>query len=155
MATCSWATGVNGDWNVASNWAQGGVPNNPTADAIIDAPTATTYAVAIGPNAVDTVNSLSLNPVTNLAGSNRAPYNAAELVIYGTLAFAPGSPGTLGGSLQSFVEMANGSEIINPGTLNAFIQGQRNVLLTDTNGFYITNWLQSLSGNVIVDTKSI
>ena len=160
MATYSWAAPISGDWNTAANWSPAAVPNA-TTDVSIDNPTTATYQVTIAAGENQTVNSLTMNAVNDLAGSNRdnagnpnSPYTASELQINGTLTFAPGSPGLLGGSLQTFVTVNSGT-IINPGTLNGFIQATGNVLLTGTNGLYITNWLQSLSAVVTVDTKSI
>jgi hypothetical protein len=154
MANFSWATGVNGEWSTAADWTPALVPNDPAADVTIDAPTATSYQVTIGAGELETVHSLTMNAVNNLLGSNRSPYNAAVLEIDGTLAFGAGSPGLLAGSLQTFL-LLNGGTIINPGTINGFIQGQGNVLLTGTNGFYVTNWLQSLAAVITVDVKSI
>jgi len=153
MAVSSWTTGVSGGWNVATGWTPAAVPLA-TSDVVIDAPTASSYIVTIAAGETETVQSLSMNAVNNLIGSNKTPYNAAELVLNGTLAFAPGSPGALGGSLQTFISMNNGV-MINPGTINGFIQAQGNVLFTGTNGFYVTNWLQALGSTVTVDTKSI
>ena len=102
-----------------------------------------------------TVDSLTMNGSTNLLGTNDPlGYFAAELEIDGTLAFAPGSAGGLDGSLQTFVVM-HGGTIVNGGTLNGFIQADGNVLITGTNGLYITNDLQALAGTVTIDTKSI
>jgi hypothetical protein len=155
MVAFSWKSGVSGDWNTASNWTPAVVPNDPLADVTIDAPpTATSYIVTIGTGESQTVRSLTVNGVTNLAGTNISPYSAARLDINGTLNFAPGSPGDLRGSLQTYITMANGT-IVNPGTIDGFIQGQGNVLMTGTNGFYITNWMQALSSYITVDTKSI
>ena len=154
MATYSWAAPNSGDWNSAANWTPAAVPNAATADVTIDNPTIAPYLVTIAAGENETVNSLTINAVNGRAGSNRSPYTAAEMNLSGTLTFGAGSAGVLGGSLQTYIAMINGT-IINPGTLNGFIQGEGNVLLTGTNGFYITNWLQSLAGVVTVDTKSI
>jgi hypothetical protein len=154
MVAYSWKSGVSGDWNTASNWTPAVVPNDPLADVTIDAPTAASYIVTIGTGTSETVHSLTMNGVNNLIGSNTSPYNAGQLDINGTLAFAAGSPGDLRGSLQNYITMTNGT-IVNPGTIDGFVQAQGNVLLTGTNGLYITNWLQALSGYVTIDTKSI
>ena len=154
MANFSWAAPVSGDWNTAANWAPAAAPNDAAAVVTIDAPATTAYTVTIAAGVTDTVNSLSMNAANNLAGSNVAPYRAAQLDINGTLAFGAGSAGNLAGSLQTFIVMANGT-MINPGTVNGFIQGLGNVLITGTNGFYVTNWLQSLAAVVTVDVKSI
>jgi hypothetical protein len=154
MAGFSWATPVSGDWSSAGLWTPALVPNDAAADVTIDNPTLAPYLVSIAAGEVETVNSLSMNDNFGRAGSNSRPYNAAELNISGTLNFAPGSAGAINGSLQTAIFMINGT-IDNPGTLNGFIQGSGNVLLTGTNGLYITNWLQSLSGIVTIDTKSI
>ncbi|HYZ24912.1 MAG TPA: hypothetical protein VE690_22440 [Rhodopila sp.] len=154
MATFSWAAPISGDWITAANWSPASVPNDPTAVVTIDNPTLAAYTVTIAPGEFWTVNSLSMNAVNNLAGSNKDPYTAAVLNIDGTLNFGTGSAGNLSGSLQTAVFMNNGT-ILNPGTIDAFVQGQGNVLLTGTNGLYITNWLQALSGVTTVDTKSI
>nr|WP_294528259.1 hypothetical protein [uncultured Rhodopila sp.] len=154
MASYSWKSSVGGDWNTATNWTPAGVPNDAAADVTIDAPTTALYTVTIAAGESETVHSLTMNGVNNLAGSNISPYTAAQLSINGTLTFAPGSTGTLGGSVQNYIIM-NGGTIVNPGTLNGFIQARGNVLMTGTNGFYITNWLQSLGGIVTVDVSSI
>ena len=154
MASYIWATGVNGDWNTAADWSPASVPNDPTAIVTIDAPTTASYKVTIAAGELETVDGLAMNTTNNLAGSNQAPYNAAELEIDGTLNFGAGSAGGLGGSLQTYVVM-NGGTMINPGTIDAFVQAEGNVLLTGTNGLYITNWLQSQGGVVTIDTKSI
>ncbi len=77
------------------------------------------------------------------------------LEIDGTLAFAPGSDGAIDGPLQNII-FINGGTIINPGTINAFIAASGNVLLTGTNGLYVTNWLQTTGGGTVtIDTSSI
>jgi hypothetical protein len=154
MASYTWAAPVSGDWNTAADWSPPSVPNDPTADVTIDNPTTAAYTVTIAAGENETVGSLSMNAANDLAGSNKTPYTAAALSIAGTLTFGAGSSGSLGGSLQTYVQMINGT-IVNPGTINGFVQGEGNVLLTGTNGLYITNWLQSLAGIVTIDTKSI
>ena len=69
---------------------------------------------------------------------------AAQLELDGTLAFAPGSAGSLSGSLQTiiFTDGGDNAEILNGGTLNAFIQSSGSLLMTGTNGIYITNAVQ-------------
>ena len=158
MATFSWAAGKSGDWNAIANWTPNLVPNDAAADVIIDAlPTSGAYTVTIAAGASEVVNSLTMNATTNLTGSNATPYNAAQLELDGTLTFAPGSPGLLGGSLQTIIHTSFGSSasIVNVGTINGFIQVEGSLLVTGTNGFYVTNWLQALAGTVTVDTKSI
>jgi hypothetical protein len=154
MATYSWAAPISGDWKTASDWSPALVPNDPTANVIIDNPTLAAYLVTIAAGETETVNSLTMNGTADLAGSNQNPYTASEMELDGTLAFGAGSLGLLGGSLQTYISMINGT-MINPGTINGFIEAQGNVLFTGTNGFYITNWLQSLAATVTVDTKSI
>lgn len=154
MASFTWAAPVSGDWDVATNWSPATVPNDPAADVTIDNPTTAAYVVTIAAGENETVNSLTMNAVNNLAGTNQTPYDAAQLNLNGTLTFGAGSAGLLGGSLQTYMTVINGT-IVNPGTINAFIQAEGNVLLTGTNGVYVTNWLQSLGGIVTVDTKSI
>ncbi len=154
MVSNTWGQGISGEWNIASGWLPAAVPNSVAADVTIDAPpVAGAYNVVISPGETQTVHSLSLNAVNNARNTFTPPFSAAQLVIDGTLIFTPGSTGLLGGPLQNIVLM-NGGTIVNPGTLNAFIQGEGNDLFTGTNGFYITNWLQS-QGNVTVDTASI
>lgn len=159
MAVFSWTTGKSGDWNTATNWTPNTVPNDIAADVTIDAAPVTpgVYTVTIADGVTDTVNSLSINGTTNLDGSNATPYNAAAFELDGTLAFAAGSAGLLDGSLQTFVHTAFGSNasMINAGTVNGFIQVEGNLLVTGTNGFYVTNWMQALAGTVTVDTKTI
>ena len=158
MASYTWTSGTSGDWNTAADWTPAAVPGA-ADDVTIDAPTTAgaPYTVTIAAGEVETVNSLTMNSVNNLAGSNHYPYNAAELELDGTLAFAAGSAGLLDGSLQTFVHVSSGqnASIINAGTLNAFIQVEGNLLVTGTNGVYITNDVQALSGTVTFDTKSI
>src|SRR4051794_37024669 len=120
MVAFSWKSGVSGDWGTASNWTPAVVPNDPLADVTIDAPpTATSYIVTIVTIVTgesETVHSLTVNGVNNLAGSNTSPYHAARLDINGTLTFAPGSTDDLRGSLQNYITMTNGT-IVNPGTI--------------------------------------
>src|ERR1700733_5916472 len=123
MASFTWAAPVGGDWNVATNWSPATVPNDPTADVTIDNPTTAAYLVTIAAGENETVDSLSMNATNDLAGSNKTPYTAAELQIGGTLTFGAGSSGSLGGSLQTYVQMLNGT-IVNPGTINGFVQGE-------------------------------
>ena len=155
MAIFSWKSGVSGDWATAAAWTQAAVPtaaDDVTIDAL--APVGGTYAVTIAKGESQTVNSLTMNGVNNLAGSNTSPYNAAALEIDGTLTFAPGSAGTLGGALQSLVVL-NGGTIVNGGVLNGFIQVQGNALLTGTKTLDIANYLQALGGTITVDTTAI
>jgi plastocyanin len=161
MASFSWTTGVSGDWNTGTLWTPATVPNDVltpgTADVTIDAtPTSGEYTVTIAAGESETIDSLTMN-VVNAGGANSNPYDAAELELDGTLAFAPGSAGLIDGSLQTFIHVASGNNasIVNPGTINGFLQVEGNLLLTGTNGIYITNDLQALAGTVTVDTKSI
>src|SRR6185312_7726314 len=153
--TYTWASGKDGDWNTAANWGPATIPNGGGAAVVIDAaPVGTNgYTVTIANGASDMVQSLTLNPTNNLLGVLATPYNAAALEVDGTLTFAPGTDGTLGGPLQNLLVMNNGT-IVNAGTVNAFIQGVGNDLFTGTNGIYVTNWLQAL-GTVTIDTKTI
>jgi hypothetical protein len=154
MASESWAAPVSGDWNTVTDWSPAAVPNSATDDVTIDSPTQAAYVVTIATGENETVGSLTMNATNNLLGSNENPYQAAELVIDGTLTFGAGSPGLINGSLQTYIAMSNGT-IVNPGTLNAFIQTEGSVLLTGTNGLYITSMLQAVGGVTTVDTKSI
>lgn len=154
MATYTWTNPVTGDWNTGSLWSGGVAPNAAAADVTIDAPAnGAAYTVLIDTGESDVVNTLTLNAVNNLLGVLNQPYQGAELEIDGTLSFAPGSAGVLDGPLQSFV-VVDGGTIVNAGMVNGFIQAFDNVLFTGTNGFYVTNWLQS-QGTVTIDTKSI
>ena len=158
MTTYSWTKNVSGDWGNTADWTPAAIPNDTaigaTADVTIDAATTVPYTVTLAKGEAVIINSLTVNAVNNLLGSNNHPYVAAQLEIDGTLTFAPGSAGGLRGSLQTFMVM-NGGTIINAGTVDAFIQGKGNVLFTGTNGLYVTNWLQALGGTVTVDTSSI
>ena len=154
MASFSWAAPVSADWNTAARWTPALVPNDALADVTIDNSTLAAYLVTIAAGETETVRSLSMNAVNNLQGSNQIPYNAAEMELSGTLVFGAGSAGAFSGSLQTFLQMTNGT-MINPGTVDAFIQTQGNVLITGTNGFYVTNWLQSLGAITTIDVKSI
>ncbi len=160
MASYSWTSGKSGDWNTVADWTPATVPNDAAADVTIDAlaPTGASYTVTIASGETQTVHTLTMNGVNNFDGANSSPYNAAELDIDGTLTFAAGSDtatnGLLDGSLQTFIVMNNGT-MVNPGTINGFIFGQGDVLLTGTNGVYITNALQANGGVVTIDTKSI
>jgi hypothetical protein len=153
MATYSWATATDGDWNDAANWTPMGIPNSGTAQAVIDATPATgLYAVTITAGASDTVASLALNPVNDAGGTQGSNYDAGALEVDGTLVFAPGADGMIAGPLQSFLVISG--TIVNAGTVDAFIQAEGNALFTGTNGFYVENWLQA-QGTVTVDTRSI
>ena len=35
MANFNWKTGTNGDWNLAGNWTEGLIPNDPAAAVTI------------------------------------------------------------------------------------------------------------------------
>ncbi len=172
MTTYNWTTFANGgtvpvsgDWMTAANWTSTATPatapNDPTADVIIDSATALTsgYTVTIGAGESVSVSTLTMNDTpTDLSGTNNIQgYFAAELELDGTLTFAPGSAGALAGALQTIVHVSNGdnAEIVNGGTLNGFIQVEGNLLITGTNGVYITNYLQALAGTVTVDSSSI
>src|SRR5208283_1941139 len=158
MTGYSWTTGISADWNTVGDWTPETVPNDPTADVTIDpAATLGAYTVTIGSGDSVTVDSLTMNGTNDLLGSYFLPYTAAELELDGTLVFAPGSTGSLGGSLQTFIHVANGdsAEIVNGGTINGFIQVEGNLLLTGTNGIYIANDLQVLAGTVTIDPSSI
>jgi hypothetical protein len=160
VTSYSWTNVVNGDWTTAADWTPATAPNDTAANVTIDVATTVVggYTVTIAKGESETVNSLTMNGTAALAGTNDPTgYFAAELELDGTLAFAPGSASGLDGSLQTFVHTAAGSnaEIINGGTLNGFIQVEGNLLLTGTNGVYITNDMQALSGTITIDTKSI
>jgi plastocyanin len=158
MASYSWTTGVSGDWKTDTLWTPNGVPGAADDVTIDAATTLTAYTVTIAQGETETVNSLSMNGTNELAGTNNPNgYYAAELELDGTLTFAPGSAGLLDGSLQTFIHVASGSNasIVNGGTINGFLQVEGNLLLTGTNGVYITNDLQALAGTVTIDTKSI
>jgi hypothetical protein len=154
MTTFTWTTGASGDWNSGANWNTGTAPNNAAADVVIDAQQGNTaYQVTIKAGQTDTVHSLTLNNQNNIMNVLANPYTAAILEVDGTLAFAPGSDGTIGGPLQTIM-ISQGGTIVNAGTVNAFVLGEGNVTFTGTNGIYFTNWLQS-QGTVTVDTTSI
>jgi hypothetical protein len=161
MATFTWISAADGDWNTGTNWSGGTapnlVPNDAAADVVIDAVptgTITQYTVTIVAGAADTVSTLQLNPVNNALGPNTATgYIGAALEVDGTLTFAPGSAGAIDGPLQNLLIMSSGT-IVNAGTVNAFVQAVGNSVFTGTNGIYFTNWLQAL-GTVTVDMKSI
>jgi plastocyanin len=169
MTSYSWASPVSGDWNTGTLWSSGIAPNDVAADVTISAETTLTpntapYTITISSGESITVDSLIMNNTDpDLAGSNSSPYTAAELTLDGTLAFGPTSAGTLGGSLADngslqtfiFTDPGANAEIINGGTIDGFIQVQGNLLLTGTNGVYITNDLQADGGTVTIDTKSI
>ncbi len=160
MATYTWTTGVSGDWNTGTLWTPSAVPTDGTADVAIDAaaPTGASYTVTIAAGETVTVKSLTMNSTdADNNAANSVPYNAAELELDGTLVFAPGSAGAIGGSLQTFIHTQGGvnAEIVNAGTVNGFLQVEGNLLLTGTNGVYITNAIQALAGTATIDTKSI
>ncbi len=153
MATFSWTTNQSGDWNTGSLWSGGIVPNDAAADVSIDATDADgSYTVTIATGESVIVNSLTLNGVNNV-NNVLDPFNGAILEVDGTLTFGKGSDGTIGGPLQNFM-IVDGGTVVNAGTINAFVQDFGNVLFTGTNGFYITNWLQS-QGSTTIDTSSI
>jgi hypothetical protein len=157
MTSFSWTAPVDGAWNDGALWTSttpGTAPNDIAADVTIDAGS-TLYTVILAANTTETVRTLTMNDVNGRPGSNDPTgYHAALLELDGTLAYAPGSLGGLDGSLQTTVHNSFGSnaEILNAGTLNAFIQVEGNLLLTGTNGVYITNELQALSfASVTID----
>ena len=166
MTSSSWATATSGDWNTGTLWT-GGVPNSATADVTIDvtAMPPAAYTVTIGAGESFTVDSLTINDTEASAqGANSNPQTSADLELDGTLTFAPGSAGIFGnhtaagGSLQTTIYTVAGAnaEIVNAGTIDGFIQVQGgNLLLTGTNGVYITNELQALGGTATIDTSSI
>lgn len=161
MTTYTWITNTSLDWNTATAWSTGTVPDSATADVIIDYPVAggdTSYTVTIAAGETETVNSLMMNSTTNDAGTyNPNGYYAAALTLDGTLDFAAGSSGYLGSALQTFISvdpLVNAS-LINAGTIDGFVQVEGNLLLTGTNGVYITNDLQALGGTATIDTSSI
>jgi hypothetical protein len=157
MSSFSWTNGVDGDWNTGTLWTPATVPNDIAADVTIDAAD-TLYTVTIAAGETETVDSLSMNNGVGRPGTNDSTgYHAAQLQLDGTLAFAPGSAGLLDGALQTYLFTDGGAnaEILNGGTLNAFIQSSGNLLLTGTNGIYITNAVQALGGTVTIDTSSI
>jgi hypothetical protein len=159
MTSYSWTTNVSADWaDTTVKWTPATVPNDPAADVTIDAPTTIVngYTIAIAATETEIVNSLTMNAVNNLAGSESSSYTAATLQIYGTLAFGPGSTGTLGGSPATHVFASGNAEILNGGTLSGFIQSEGSLLLTGTNAISIANYLQAASSaTVTIDTKSI
>jgi hypothetical protein len=158
MASISWTSGTNGavtpaDWNTATFWTPATVPTA-ADDVVIDAAN-TAYTVTIAGGETANVHSLTMNDVVGRPGTNDAAgYHAAELVLAGTLAFAPGSAGALDGPLQNYVftDVGANAAIINGGTLNAFIQVAGNLTLTGINAVYITNEIQALGGTVTIDT---
>jgi hypothetical protein len=157
MSSFSWSTDVDGTWNTGTLWTPATVPNDIAADVTIDAaiPTARAYTVSILSGTTETVHSLTMNDVNGRAGTNNPDgYFAAELLLDGTLAFAPGSAGALDGSLQTYIftDFGANASIVNGGTLNAFIQVEGNLVMTGTNAVYITNEIQALGGTVTIDT---
>jgi hypothetical protein len=153
MTTYSWNTGTSGDWNTAADWAGGGIPNSATADVVIDAgPVTAPYTVDISAAESIEVNSIELNVVNNVHNLN-STYRGAVLEVDGTLSFAPGSAGLIGGPLQNEV-IVNGGTINNAGTVNAFVLAEGISTFTGTNAIYFTNWLESL-GTVTIATSSI
>lgn len=159
MTAYTWVTGVSGDWSTATDWTPAAVPDSAAADVVIDAlPAAGTsnYTVTIAPGESEVVDSIALNVTNNLGGVNPpagSPYSGAILAVDGTLTFAPGSAGGIGGPLQSIIQLTNGT-IVNAGTIDAFVQTSGISMFTGTNGIYFTNWLQS-QGATVVDTASI
>jgi hypothetical protein len=166
MTTYTWANPVSGDWNTGTLWTPGVVPNIGTlapapVDVVIDATaTGTPYIVTIGTTESFTINSLTLNDtLASRNGANSDPYDAAEIVLDGTLAFAAGSAGILGnsaagGSLQTYIVTDSGdsASIVNAGTVDGFIQSAGTLTMTGTNAVYITNDIQALGGTVTIDT---
>jgi len=146
MATFKWAKGVSGNWNTAANWVGNAVPNDPTADVVIDtAPTGASgnYIVMIAAGTNQTVRSI------DLASSNEG------LQVDGTLTFGPGSAGALGREFQSSTLAINNGTIVNAGLMYTFIQTTGNALFLGTNPIYIAWELQVLDGTATVDTASI
>ncbi len=157
--TYSWIanTGTLDDWNTAADWSGGAIPpNDGTADIVIDTAPATgtdTYTVDIAAGESIVVDSITLNGTVNAATVGADPYVGAVLEVDGTLTFAAGSAGLIGGPLQNSM-VVNGGSIVNAGTVNAFVQAEGSVTFSGTNGIYFTNWLQS-QGVTTIDTKTI
>ncbi|MFO1024683.1 MAG: hypothetical protein U1E70_05815 [Acetobacteraceae bacterium] len=156
MATYSWALPVSGVWTTAANWSPATAPNDAAADVVIDAPTTVAggYTVELPAGSSVTIDSLTMNGVNNRDGSNTAEYKAAILDLNGTLAFAPGSLGTIGDSLQTFIHVGSAdARLINAGRIDAFLQVAGNLLMTGTNAVNFTNWVQAL-GTLTMDTSA-
>ncbi len=142
MASFNWAKGVSGDWNVAANWLEGAVPNDPTADVRTATAAAGSpgYKVTIGAGASDIVHSLDLN---------------SDLEVDGTLTFAPGSTGALGYETGNSGLTMNNGTLVNAGLIFASIHTTGNVMFTGSNPIYMAWELQAVSGTATVDTASI
>lgn len=154
MAASAWKSPISGDWNTATNWSTGIIPNVSTADVTIDAPDTTgNYLVTIATGASDTINSLSLNTVNNATGANSPTHTGGRLEVDGTLTFGPTSTGAINCPLSSVILM-NSGHIVNAGTVDGFFQAGGNSTFTGTNPIYFTGWLQSV-GIVSVDTATI
>src|SRR5271169_962160 len=82
-APVSWANAVNGDWAIASDWSPAGAPNSVTADAAITVGGNYTVTIATGESFL--VDSLAFDP-----GSG------GTLALNGTL--------SLGGTLDAMIE---------------------------------------------------
>ena len=128
MTIVNWTTNASGDWNTGSLWSGGVVPNSGSVDVTIDASTTlATYTVTIAAGETQTVDSLTLNAVNNF-GRAQYPYSyvAAELELDGTLIFAAGGSGALGGAPQSYIHVAahKNAAILNGGDTERVLPGR-------------------------------
>jgi hypothetical protein len=159
MASYSWTVGASGDWTTAANWSTGSAPDDPTANVTIDAPALPggSYTVTIAPGESETVATLTMNAVNNFLGTTTPPYRGAILQLEGTLTFAPGSIGGFDGSYQTILDTPAGSNstLVNAGVIEANVTAEGNMLLTGTNGVYITNGMLADGGTITIDTSSI
>ncbi len=140
MANFNWKTGTSGDWNLATNWTEGAIPNDAAADVTMKQVADPSYTVTIAAGASDTVQTIDLN---------------SNLVVNGTLTFAPGSIGDLGHDYEgSVVTMTNGT-IVNAGLVYAHVDTFGAVEFKGTNPVYLAFELQVHDGTTTLDTSSI
>ncbi len=149
MSTFVWGTnasgfGLSGDWNTASLWAGGIVPNAADAAVLIDA--AGSYSVTIAAGATEIVNTLTL------IGS------ANDLTVNGTLEFiGPLPPSTFTGTIPVIVGASGEIEgaglfsaggLLNNGTIDA--NGGSGVFLEILNTVTNNGALLADNGNLVV-----
>ena len=140
MANFNWKTGASGDWNLAADWTEGLIPNDAAAAVTIPFVAGPGYTVTIAAGAIDTIQTIDLN---------------SNLVVNGTLIFAPGSTGDLGHDYEgSVVTMTNGT-IVNAGLTYAHVDTFGIVQFKGANPVYLAYELQVHDGTTTLDTASI
>eukprot|EP01125_Pyxidicula_operculata_P003630 TRINITY_DN1477_c0_g1_i1.p1 TRINITY_DN1477_c0_g1~~TRINITY_DN1477_c0_g1_i1.p1 ORF type:complete len:634 (+),score=151.72 TRINITY_DN1477_c0_g1_i1:49-1950(+) len=80
--TVKWSAGADGDWNTATNWDSGVVPNNATVDVVIDTSYNIAITTAITVGSVKITSSGSLNITANLTTAYVESSGYSSTVVY-------------------------------------------------------------------------